>query len=130
MRLLIRLALSALAFTTIFPLIPGINFHGNFWIGMLMSLMFVILLWGIELLSMGIAAIWTIGSFGLALLWLIPLWIFGFWILPAGALMITAELMPQHLTIGGFIPAAIAGLVLLFIGICTSKNIWPDKKDN
>jgi len=62
----------------------------------------------------------TVSSLGLSLLWLIPLWILGFWLLPAFALMLTADVMPQYLSISGFGPAAIAGIVMLLIGSLTS----------
>lgn len=130
MRTIIRLILSALAFTTIMPLIPGVDFHGSFWTALALSVLFGIMLWLVELITLALAAIWTISSFGLALLWLIPLWIIGFWILPALALMLCSALLPQYFSIDGFLPAALAGLVMLVIGILTSKTIWKDKKNN
>jgi uncharacterized membrane protein YvlD (DUF360 family) len=84
------------------------------------------MLWAVETLTMGLAAIWTLGTLGLALLWLIPLWILGFWLLPAIALILTADVMPQSLSVDGFYPAALAGLVMLVIALATSKFFWKD----
>lgn len=128
MRLIIRLLLSAIAFTSILPMIHGIDFHGNFLVALSLSLIFAVVLWAVENIVLAIAALWTIGSFGIALLWLIPMWIVGFWLLPTFALIITADVMPQNLSIEGFFPAAAAGLVMLFIALVTSKIFWPDKK--
>ncbi|MBX9686412.1 MAG: phage holin family protein [Candidatus Obscuribacterales bacterium] len=128
MRLIIRLLLSALAFTSILPLIPGIQFHGGFMTALLLSIVFGLMLWAVEVLALAIAAIWTIGSFGLALLWLIPLWVVGFWLLPCLSLMLTASVLPQFLSISGFIPAALAAFPLLCVGLLTSKVFWTEKK--
>lgn len=127
MRIVVRTVLSALAFTLIFPLIKGIDFHGSFWTALLMSLLFGLMLYIVELVTVALAAIWTISSFGLALLWLIPLWIIGFWVLPALALILTSALMPNNFSIDGFLPAAIAGFVMLFISLITSKSVWREK---
>ena len=128
MRLILRLLLSAFAFTTILPMISGINFHGGFWVAMALAAVFFGLLWAVETICVALAAIWTIGSLGLALLWIIPMWMVGFWLLPAFALMLTANLMPQYFTVGGFFPAAVAGLVMLFVALLTSKMFWPEKQ--
>lgn len=124
MRLLVRLLLSALAFTSILPMIHGISFHGSFWAGVILSAVFAVMLWVVELICTAMATILTVGSLGLALLWIIPLWIVGFWLLPAFALLLTSDFLPQYLTVSGFFPAALAGLVLLFVGLLTSEMFW------
>ena len=125
----LRLVLTALAFVTILPMIPGIDFHGNFMSALLISLLFGLMLWLVELLVVFVAALWTVASLGLALLWLIPLWVIGFWVLPALALLLTAHFVPQHLTVTGFFPAAMAGLVVMFIGLLTSKSFKRKQND-
>lgn len=122
LRGILRLVLTALAFVVLLPMIPGIDFHGNFLAAVLISLLFGIMLWLVELGVVAAGALWTVASFGLALLWLIPLWVIGFWVLPALALLLTAHFVPQHLTISGFWPAALAGLVMMLIGLLTSKS--------
>lgn len=127
MRLILRLVLTALAFTTVLPLINGIDFHGNFVGALVLSVVFAVLLWAVELVAMALAAVLTVGSFGLALLWIIPLWIVGFWMFPAIALMLASDLMPQYLTVTGAYPAALAGFVMLGIGLLTSDFFWPKR---
>lgn len=129
MRGILRLVLTALAFVAVLPMIPGIDFHGNFLSALLISILFGLMLWLIELGVGLIAALWTVASLGLALLWLIPLWVIGFWVLPALALLLTAHFVPQHLTITGFWPAALAGLVMMLIGLVTSKTFKHKPKD-
>lgn len=121
MKLMMRLLLTAFAFTAVLPMIHGINFHGNFVVALMLSAVFAMLLWAVEAVAKTLAAVFTITSFGLALLWIIPVWILGFWMLPAVALMLTADIMPRALSVHGFVPAAMAGLVMLVIGMLTSE---------
>ena len=126
-RFIIKLILSVLAFTTVLPMIPGIDFHGNVGSAVVLSLVFGVMLWLVELVVGFAATIWTVTTLGLALLWIVPLWIFGFWIMPALAFMGTAALLPQYLTVNGFMPAAIAGFVMLIISLLTGSK--PKKKE-
>lgn len=118
--LLFKLLLSALAFAYLLPMIPGINFHGGFFMAILISIVFGIMLWAVDLAAIALSAILTVTSLGLALLWLIPLWIFGFWLLPAVALKLVSDFMPTTLSISGWLPAIFGGLVMMFIGMVTS----------
>lgn len=111
----------ALVFIFVLPLIPGIVFHGNFVAALLLAFFFGICLWLVDLLAMTVSAMLTVGSLGLALLILIPLWIFGFWLLPAVALKLLADFFPSHLTVAGWTPAILGGLVMLFVGVLTSS---------
>ena len=124
LRLLFKIVLSALAVTIIFPMISGIDFHGNFASAVGLSVMFAIMLWLVELAAVALSAALAITTLGVALLWLIPLWILGFWLLPAIALMLVANIMPAYLTVSGWGPAIVAGLVMLAIGMVTSKTVW------
>jgi uncharacterized membrane protein YvlD (DUF360 family) len=119
-----KILITALAFVYLLPMIPGIDFHGNFMAAIGLAVMFGVMLWAIEMIAMALSAVWTVGTLGLALLWIIPLWIIGFWILPAAALMLVAVIMPTHLTVSGWMPAILAGLVMLVIGVLTSKTLW------
>lgn len=127
MKLLLKLALTSLAFMFVLPMIPGIAFHGGFGTAFLLSLLFGVMLWIVDLIAVVLSMIFTVSSLGLALLWLIPLWILGCWLLPAFALKLLSDVTPSHLTIHGFLPALWAGLVMLLIGIVTKGNI-PIKK--
>jgi len=126
-RAIVRFLLSAAVFAFVLPLIPGIDFHGNFAVALGAALVFSIVGWLVDLAAVLLSAIFTVSSFGLALLWLIPLWLLGFWLMPAVTLMVMANLMPSHFTISGWIPAIEGGLVMLVLGALTSGKRSADK---
>jgi hypothetical protein len=122
-RYLVRIVLLAAAFDFIFPMIPGIGFHGTFVHAIGAGILFAFLGWVIESLAIALSAILTIGTFGMALLVLIPAWLFGFWLLPAVVLRYTADVMPGTLSFTGWLPAIYGGLIMLVIGIATSGDV-------
>lgn len=119
-RAIVRFLLAGAAFAYVLPLIPGIDFHGNFGAAIGAALVFSIVGWLVDLLAKVLSALWAIGTMGLALLVLIPLWILGFWLLPAVTLKLVADMMPAHLTVSGWIPAIEGGLVMMIIGALTA----------
>jgi len=121
-RLSVRLLLIALALYFVFPKIEGIQIHGTFLHILVAAVAFSFLGWLVELIAITISAFAAIGTLGLALLILVPLWIFGFWLLPAFVLKLLADLMPTYLTISGWMPAILGGLVMLVIGVLTGGN--------
>jgi uncharacterized membrane protein YvlD (DUF360 family) len=121
MRLLIRIVLKALAFMFLLPLIPGISIHGNFLVAACLAIFFSLMTWLVEIIAMALAAYLTISTLGLALLVLIPMWILGFWLLPAVALKLVGDFMPHYLMVAGWVPAIFGGLVLLVIGMITGS---------
>ncbi|HEY9777826.1 MAG TPA: phage holin family protein [Planktothrix sp.] len=125
-RFFIRLALIACAFYFVFPMIPGLAYHGTFVHALVAGLVFAVLGWVVETIAVAVTALLAIGTLGLGLLVLIPIWLLGFWILPAVALKWTADFMPATLAISGWTPAILGGLVMLLIGVVTST---PSKKD-
>jgi hypothetical protein len=122
-RYIIRLVLIASAFYFIFPMISGIEFHGNFWHALGAGVLFAFLGWVVESLAIAITAILAVGTFGTGLLILIPAWLLGFWLLPALVLRWVANVMPGDLSFSGWLPAIWGGLVMLCIGIATSGNL-------
>lgn len=118
---LLKLVLSALAFAFILPLIPGIHFHGGVVMALALSIFFGIMLWVVDLIAIALSALLTVSTLGLALLILLPLWFLGYWILPAIALKLLSDLMPQTLTVAGWFPAILGGLVMMAIGMITSN---------
>ncbi len=122
-RYLIRLAMIAAAFYFILPAIPGITFHGNFMYALGAGVLFAFLGWIVECIAIALTAMLTIGTFGLALLVLIPAWLLGFWLLPAITLKFVADFMPAELAIHGWMPAILGGLVMLVIGVITSNSV-------
>jgi uncharacterized membrane protein YvlD (DUF360 family) len=119
MRFLIRVILKALAFIYLLPMIGGIAFHGSFVAAIGLAILFSIMLWLVELGAVALATYFTITTFGLALLVLIPLYLLGFWLLPAFALKLVADFMPQYLAVAGWGPAVLGGLVMLVISMVT-----------
>lgn len=121
-RILLRVALSALAIFFLFPMIDGISFHGNLIEAIGLAFFFTLLGWVVEVAAVWLSGLLAVGTFGLALLFLIPAWILGFWLLPAVALKLLANLMPTYLTINGWLPAILGGLALLFIEFITGGH--------
>ncbi len=120
---LIRLVLISCTFYFIFPMLPGAQFHGNFGHALAAGVLFAFLGWLVEVIAIAITAMLTIGTFGLALLILIPAWLLGFWLIPAVILRYVADLMPGTLSFTGWEPAIWAGLIMLCIGIATSGKV-------
>jgi|AGTN01.1.fsa_nt_gi Membrane protein of unknown function. len=120
---LIRLVLISSAFYFVFPMIPGIQFHGNFGHAVAAGILFAFIGWVIESIAIALTAILTLGTFGLALFILIPAWILGFWLLPAVVLRWLSDLMPTTLLFSGWEPAIWGGLIMLVIGIATSGKV-------
>ncbi|HMO23123.1 MAG TPA: hypothetical protein PKC98_19345, partial [Candidatus Melainabacteria bacterium] len=86
------------------------------------GLFFTLLVWLVEWLAITLSALLAISTFGLAILFLIPVWLLGFWLLPAVCLKLLAGLIPHFLTINGWLPAIWGGLVMLVIGIITGEG--------
>ncbi len=123
MAFIIRLLLLALAFNFILPSIGGIEVHGGFAVSIGLALLFSILGVVVSWVAAAATAVLTVGTFGVALLVLIPLWVLGFWLIPAYVLMLTSEIMPAYLTVAGWTPAIMGGLITLFIGILTDAGV-------
>lgn len=118
-RQILRVALISLAFYFIFPQIPGIQVHGSFLHVFIAGIVFALLGWLVETIAIALTAVLTLGTLGMALVVLIPLWLFGFWLIPAYVLKLTADVMPTYMTIAGWTPAILGGLIMLVIGIVT-----------
>lgn len=123
MAFITRLLLLALAFNFVLPSIGGIDVNGGFAVSIGLALLFSILGVVVSWLAAAATAVLTVGTLGLALLVLIPLWVFGFWLLPAYVLMLTSEVMPSYLTVSGWAPAIMGGLITLFIGVLTDAGV-------
>ncbi len=118
-RLLIRIALKALAFMYVLPMIPGIQYHGTFMEAVAIAAVFSVLLRVVEWVVLFFATMWTLATFGLALLVLIPLWIVSFWAFPAVALFAVSAVWPAHLAINGLVPLLEGSFVLLIVSMVT-----------
>lgn len=120
-RVVLRLLLTALAFCFLLPLIPGIDFHGDFGAALIIAVLFAVMSFFVDLAAVLLSAVLTISSLGMALLWIIPLWVLGFWLLPAVALMAVSDFLPGYLTVNGWMAAIGGGLVMLLVGAITSS---------
>jgi uncharacterized membrane protein YvlD (DUF360 family) len=120
LRFVVRIVITAGVFAFILPLIPGIDFHGNFGFAIIAALLFGILGWLVDIAAVTLSALFTISTLGFALLIIIPLWFLSFWILPAITLHLLADAMPNHLTVHGWGAAMLGGLVMFVVGALTS----------
>jgi uncharacterized membrane protein YvlD (DUF360 family) len=121
MRFLAQLMLKALAFLFLLPMVPGIHMHGNFVVAIGLAILFGIMQWVVEVIAMALTAWLTVSTLGMGLLILVPMWILGFWLLPAVALKLVADLIPQHLIVAGWVPAILGSLILFVTNIVTSS---------
>ncbi len=113
LKLITRILLKSLAIMYVFPLLPGIKFHGNLYSAGGLAVFFSLLLSFLELLSTLFASALTISTFGVALVFIIPIRILFFWVLPTAALLIIAHWFPSLMTIHNWFGAGIAALLLL-----------------
>ena len=123
MNTLLRLAIKALAFIYLLPLIQGISIHGSFVTAVCLAIFFSIMLWGVELLAVAVSTVLAVSTVGLALIYLIPMWILGFWLLPAFALKLVSDFMPHYMTVAGWTPAILGGLLLMVVSMITGSLV-------
>jgi hypothetical protein len=121
MKLLWRVLLSALAIYFVLPMIDGIQFHGNFAHAIAIGAFFALMLWAVAKAAAWATAVLGVVTLGLGLLVLIPMWIFGWWLLPAFALQLVAYVMPSYLSVSSFGPAVFGGLVMLAVGFLSGS---------
>jgi len=121
-RLLIRVALFALAIMFVLPLISGIQFHGNFVEAIGLGAGFALLSWFVARAAAWVSGFLAVATLGLGLLILVPLWLFGFWALPGIALKLMADILPAYLTVASWKAALFGGVVMLFINLFTAER--------
>jgi uncharacterized membrane protein YvlD (DUF360 family) len=126
----LRLLLTSAAFYFVFPVIPGVQFHGNLVHALLAGALFSFFGWIVEFLAITLSAVLAVSTLGMALIILTPAWLFGFWLLPAVVLRMVADLMPSTLQFSGWIPAIEGGLLMLVIGIVTGSNTHASMNKN
>jgi hypothetical protein len=119
---LIRLALIASALVFVFPLIPGVQFHGNLSHVFGFGVLFGFWGWVVESFAKALRALLTIGTLGMALLVLIPRATLLFFLLPALVLRCVAEVVPGYLSFTGWESVIWGGLIMLAIGVATSAQ--------
>ncbi|MCA9805123.1 MAG: hypothetical protein KC777_24305 [Cyanobacteria bacterium HKST-UBA02] len=112
--LLLSILANGFLIAYLFPKLNGFTFTGKFWPeGILYAL-------GLELTALVVnllVMVAVIVTLGLAIIPLAFFMIFGFWLINAIYLKILAHWFPQHLRIDGWVPAIIAGLILMVVGM-------------
>jgi len=91
-------------------------FCGSALTAILFVLFYGVMLCCVDKAAGGLSAVVTVSPARRALLWRILLWVVGFWLLPAVTLKVLADLMPTCLSISGWTPAILCGLVIMCIG--------------
>lgn len=111
---LVSLGINALLITYVFPKLSGFTFTGKFWPnGVVYALVIEIAAVVISLL-VSLVVLFTLGLAAIPLAFFM---IFGFWLINAIYLKVVAHYMPEHLTIKGWTPAIIAGLIMMVVGM-------------
>ncbi|HEY9788340.1 MAG TPA: hypothetical protein V6D17_23325 [Candidatus Obscuribacterales bacterium] len=123
LKFLLRIVLTAALFCFVFPeVIDGVTFHGEFWPqGIGYALAFAITAFIVNVLIVFGAAAFTVATLGLGL---IVVWfarVFLFWLVPAIQLMVFAHYFPSHFQVTGWVPAILAGLLLMVVNILTNE---------
>lgn len=119
----IRILATAFAFTYVFPKIDGIAFSGAFFPdGVVYGVLFAITAWVVTKLAKLASVAFSVGTLGAGLLIVVPLWLFGFWLLPAVQLKVCAWLFPANLAVYSWFGAIVAGLILMLINGLTHSN--------
>jgi len=115
----IRILLSALVFTYIFPKIGGVHFSGAFWPE---GILYGVLMAAVSWVFVKLVQLFVVGTLGLGALIVIPFYLFGFWLIPALQLQALAHFFPQHLAFDGWGGAIIGGLVLMLVNLLTHSG--------
>ncbi|HMP51679.1 MAG TPA: phage holin family protein [Candidatus Melainabacteria bacterium] len=113
---ILRILLNAVVLMYILPELNGISFHGEFWpqavvAGFLFVLVAYVVRW--------LLAAFTVFTLGLGALYIL----FFFWMIPALQLMLMAHWFPTYLTIEGWGPAIIGGIIFMLINMITRNQI-------
>jgi uncharacterized membrane protein YvlD (DUF360 family) len=108
-----RIALTALVFTFIFPMISGVHFTGEFWP---QGIAYGFLMAAVAYLFSYVVGLFIVATLGIGAIFVL----FGFWLIPAIELQILAHFFPQNLAFDSWGSAILAGLLLMVINIFTT----------
>lgn len=122
MSFIIRLALTALFFAFILPLIPGVTVTSGFFAVIFLAFIYRVATIGMSIICLFLSAFATALTGGLALLILIPASILSFWILPTLTLAALASFMPLSLSFTGWIATGLSGLAMYFLHLMTDAR--------
>ncbi|MBU6455822.1 MAG: hypothetical protein KGS72_28890 [Cyanobacteria bacterium REEB67] len=108
-----RIALTALIFTFIFPMISGVHFTGEFWP---QGIAYGLLMAAVAYLFTYVVGLFIVATLGIGAIFVL----FGFWLIPAIELQILAHFFPQNLAFDSWGSAILAGLLLMVVNIFTT----------
>ena len=108
-----RIALTALVFTFIFPMINGVHFTGEFWP---QGIAYGLLMAAVAYLFTYVVGLFIVATLGIGAIFVL----FGFWLIPAIELQILAHFFPQNLAFDSWGSAILAGLLLMVVNIFTT----------
>jgi len=119
----LRVLLTAVAFSFIFPkLTPGVAIAGQFWPeGIIAALVFAVTAYIIGVVINLAATAFAIGTLGFGLLLIVPLYLLGFWLIPAIQLQVAASWFSEIFTVSSWWSAIGAGLILMIINAMTAS---------
>lgn len=118
----LRVLLNAVVLMYILPELSGITFHGEFWPqAVVAGFLFVI----VSYVVMWLLKAFTVVTFGIGALYILLF----FWMIPAMQLMLMAHWFPKYLTIDGWTPAIVGGIIFMVINI-VSKNYISQARGN
>lgn len=133
LKLALNVVLTAVLFCFVFPaLLPGsVTFVGEFWpTGVLYAGIFTLTAFAVNLV-IGLAAMaFTVATLGIGAILLVLARIFLFWLIPAVQLMVFAHYFPEQFQVAGWIPAIIAGLLLMVVNIFTNSVTAKQRSSN
>ena len=127
-RLIIRTVALALSFAFIFPHIAGFSFSGEFLPDALIyALLFAVTSAVVDVIAYIALAVVGVATLGLALIVIWPLRLLLWWGLAAYQLILLAQIFPEHMSVSGWQPALLAGLVVMAIKFVSAK-VLEEKK--
>lgn len=120
---IVRVLLNAALFSFVYPLVAhGVQFHGTFPEAIVFSLAFVVVA---NIIGLFIGLVTVAVSFvtaGIGLYILIPMLIFGFWLIPALQLQVFAHMFPHAFTVANWGSAIWAGFFLMLVNYMTATK--------
>ena len=118
-----KFVLAWTALMSLLPLIRGIDVKGTTAL-LMMALMLSVLIWATDNLTSGMSQDWTDRGSRQCLKKLIPIWLAGFFVVPAILIKMSGNIYPSIINVSGWQPAIFGGLVVLLISLMISRSMW------
>jgi uncharacterized membrane protein YvlD (DUF360 family) len=118
-----KFVLASTALMSLLPLIRGIDVKGTTAL-LVMALTLSILIWATDQWTSGMSQAWTDHGSKQCLKKLIPIWLAGFFVVPAILIKVSGSIYPGIINVSGWQPAVFGGLVVLLISLMISRSMW------